>query len=53
LPVILFTASPLVEEKIALLRDPYLGVLQKPVTIAELKNGIGKFLPKETGPGAG
>jgi CheY-like chemotaxis protein len=49
LPVILFTASPLVEEKLALLRDPYLGVLQKPVTIAELKNGIGKFLAKETG----
>jgi len=44
LPVILFTASPLVEEKLALLRDPYLGVLQKPVTIAELKDGIGKFL---------
>jgi DNA-binding response OmpR family regulator len=53
LPVILFTASPLVDEKIALLRDPYLGVLQKPVTIAELKNGIEKFLAKETGAGPG
>jgi len=46
LPVILFTASPSVEEKIALLRDPYLGVLQKPVSIAELKTGIEKFLEK-------
>jgi DNA-binding response OmpR family regulator len=46
LPVILFTASPAVEEKIARLRDPYLGVLQKPVSIAELKDGIEKFLAK-------
>jgi DNA-binding response OmpR family regulator len=46
LPVILFTAAPAVEEKIALLRDPYLGVMQKPVSIAELKNGIEKFLKK-------
>ena len=53
LPVILFTASPLVEEKLALLRDPYLGVLQKPVTIAELKNGIGKFLGEQPGPDQG
>jgi DNA-binding response OmpR family regulator len=46
LPVILFTASPSVGEKIAGLGDPYLGVLQKPVTISELKNGIEQFLKK-------
>jgi CheY-like chemotaxis protein len=46
LPVLLFTASPSVEEKIALLKDPYLGVLQKPVSIPELRDGIGKFLPE-------
>ena len=46
LPVILFTASPVEREKIALLRDPFLGVLQKPVSIADLKNGIEKFLGK-------
>ena len=44
LPVILFTASPLVDEKIAEIRDPRLGVLQKPVTVVELKNGIEKLL---------
>jgi hypothetical protein len=33
-----------VDEKIAVLKDPKLGVLQKPVTIAELKAGIEKFL---------
>lgn len=46
LPVILFTASPAIDEKLAQLRDPYLGVLQKPVSIAELKAGITKFLEK-------
>ena len=46
LPVILFTASPSVEEKIAQLRDPYLGVLQKPVSIPELKSGLERFLKK-------
>lgn len=44
LPVLLFTASPSVEEKIALLKDPRLGVLQKPVSIAELKGGLERFL---------
>lgn len=44
LPVLLFTASPSVTEKIALMRDPKLGVLQKPVTITELKAGIEHFL---------
>jgi CheY-like chemotaxis protein len=46
LPVILFTASPSVEERIALMKDPYLGVLQKPVSIPELKTGLEKFLGK-------
>jgi len=46
LPVILFTASPSVEERIALMKDPYLGVLQKPVSIPELKAGLEKFLKK-------
>ncbi|MDD1695064.1 MAG: response regulator [Methanoregula sp.] len=46
LPVILFTASPSVEEKIAVMKDPCLGVLQKPVSIPELKAGIERFLGK-------
>jgi DNA-binding response OmpR family regulator len=44
IPVILFTASPSVDEKIALMKDPNLGLLQKPVTITELKAEIEKFL---------
>jgi DNA-binding response OmpR family regulator len=44
LPILLFTAAPSVEEKIALMKDPHLGVLQKPVSIAELKAGLEKFL---------
>ena len=44
IPVILFTASPSVDEKIALMKDPKLGLLQKPVTITELKAEIEKFL---------
>ena len=46
IPVLLFTASPSVEEKVAELNDPKLGVLQKPVSIIELKTGIEKFLGK-------
>jgi DNA-binding response OmpR family regulator len=46
LPVILFTASPSVQEKIAVMKDPNLGVLQKPVSIPELKAGIERFLGK-------
>jgi DNA-binding response OmpR family regulator len=45
-PVLLFTASPSVEEKIAELNDPRLGVLQKPVSIIELKAGLEKYLGK-------
>jgi DNA-binding response OmpR family regulator len=46
LPVILFTASPSVEERLATMHDSRLGVLQKPVSIADLKAGIGQFLGK-------
>ena len=46
LPVILFTASPSVEETIAKMHDPYLGVLQKPVSIPDLKAGLERFLGK-------
>jgi len=44
LPVILFTASPLVGEKMEQLNDPNLGVLTKPVSFAELKAGIEHYL---------
>ena len=44
LPILLFTAAPSVEEKIAVMKDPRLGVLQKPVSITELRTGIEKFL---------
>ena len=46
LPVLLFTASPSVEERLATMQDKRLGVLQKPVSIADLKAGIAKFLKK-------
>jgi CheY-like chemotaxis protein len=45
LPVLLFTASPEVEEKVAQLQDPRIGILQKPVAIPELKAGLERFLP--------
>jgi CheY-like chemotaxis protein len=44
MPVILFTASPLVDEKMAELRDPFLSVLVKPVSFSELKAGIAQYL---------
>jgi DNA-binding response OmpR family regulator len=46
LPIILFTASPSVEERLATMHDQHLGVLQKPVSIADLKAGLEKFLKK-------
>jgi len=45
LPVLLFTASSTVDEKIADLNDPFLGVLKKPASIDELRAGIEQFLP--------
>jgi DNA-binding response OmpR family regulator len=46
IPVILFTAQPSVEERLATMHDTRLGVLQKPVSIADLKAGLEKFLKK-------
>ena len=45
IPVLLFSAHPSVEEKVAQLNDPYLSVLLKPVSLAELDKGIHRFLP--------
>lgn len=44
IPVIIFTASPSVEERMAQLHDRNLGVLHKPVTYDELRQGIGRYL---------
>jgi len=44
MPVILFTASPLVDEKMAQLKDPFLSVLTKPVSFTEIKAGIARYL---------
>lgn len=44
MPVIIFSASPAVEEKMAQLNDKNLGVLHKPVTYGELKEGISRYL---------
>jgi len=44
IPVILFTASPLVDEKMGQLKDPFLSVLVKPVSFNELKAGIARYL---------
>jgi len=44
LPILLFTASPEVEAKVAQLQDPKLGILQKPVSIPELVDGLERFL---------
>jgi DNA-binding response OmpR family regulator len=44
IPVILFTAYPAVEEKIAVLKDRHLGILIKPVSLDELKRTLEQFL---------
>ena len=44
IPVLIFSASPAVEEKMAQLDDANLGVLHKPVTFDELRQGIARFL---------
>lgn len=46
LPVILFTALPSIDERLATLHDKNLGVLEKPVSIPDLKAGLEKFLKK-------
>ena len=45
LPVILFTAAPEVHERMLQIRDPYVSVLHKPVSLDELKEAIAKYLP--------
>ncbi|MFA4876769.1 MAG: response regulator [Methanoregula sp.] len=45
LPVIIFSASPAVDEHIAKIRDPHLGVLHKPVSLAELRDTLKTYLP--------
>ncbi len=44
IPVILFTAAPMIDERMAELKDPFLSVLTKPVSFTELKAGIAQFL---------
>jgi CheY-like chemotaxis protein len=44
LPVIIFSASPSVEEKMAALSDPRLGVLHKPVSLSELRAEIERYI---------
>jgi CheY-like chemotaxis protein len=44
-PVIIFSASPSVEERMGQIKDPRLGVLHKPVSFSELREGIERFLP--------
>lgn len=43
-PVLIFSASPAVEERMAQLNDRHLGVLHKPVTFVELREGIERVL---------
>lgn len=47
LPVLLFTAHPSVESKVAGMKDQNLGILLKPVTLPELEKAIRRFLPPE------
>ena len=44
LPVLLFTAHPSVEAKVAGMQDANLGILLKPVTLPELEKAIRRFL---------
>jgi CheY-like chemotaxis protein len=44
IPVIIFTASPAVEERMARIQDARLGVLHKPVSFTELREGIERYL---------
>ncbi len=45
IPVILFTAAPEVEERMMQVHDSRVSVLHKPVSLSELKDAIGKYLP--------
>ena len=44
IPVIIFSASPVIEEKMKTIRDPKLGVLTKPISFSELREGIEHYL---------
>ncbi len=44
IPVIIFSASPALEEKMKTVRDPKLGVLTKPISFSELRAGIERYL---------
>ena len=44
IPVIIFSASPSVEEKMAQIQDSRLGVLRKPVSLLEIKAAIERYL---------
>jgi DNA-binding response OmpR family regulator len=44
LPVIIFSASPAVDERMTHINDPHLGVLHKPVSFAELKASLERYL---------
>ena len=44
IPVIIFSASPSVEEKMAMISDPLVGYLHKPVSLSELKAGIERYI---------
>ncbi|MDD1702817.1 MAG: response regulator [Methanoregula sp.] len=44
IPVLLFTAAPDSAEQMAELRDPHLGILQKPVSMEELKAALEKYI---------
>jgi len=44
IPVLIFSASPAVEERMTQLNDPLLDVLHKPVTFDELRKGIARYL---------
>jgi len=43
--VIIFSASPSVEERIEQIKDSLPGVLHKPVSFSGLIEGIGRYLP--------
>lgn len=44
IPVLIFSASPAVEERMEQLNDNNLGVLHKPVTFDELREGIARHI---------
>lgn len=47
LPVILFTAAPEVSERMQQMNDPHVSVLHKPVSLDDLKDAVGTYLPTQ------